>query len=105
MADNVVPFARPLAKPAKAQLPPAERALHPRVRRAALGARALAAEQAAAAREDYGRASATQKAERLLREGTPVPARITMALDMRGLDGADVDTQCGAAEPDVDLWE
>lgn len=39
------------------------------------------------------------------RAGRVVPFRITMALDMRGLDGPDVDIACGAAEPDVDQWE
>lgn len=38
-------------------------------------------------------------------DAVPVPARITMALDARGLYGPDVDTACGAAEPDVDEWE
>ena len=28
-----------------------------------------------------------------------------MALDLRGLDGPDVDVACGAVEPAVDLWE
>lgn len=35
----------------------------------------------------------------------PVPARITMALDLRGLYGPEVDVACGAVEPAVDLWE
>lgn len=38
----------------------------------------------------------------------PVPARITMALDARGLEGPDVDRWCGTVEgsdSDVDRWE
>lgn len=33
------------------------------------------------------------------------PNRITLALDSRALEGPEVDTACGAAEPDVDNWE
>lgn len=33
------------------------------------------------------------------------PHRITQALDLRGMDGPDVDVACGAAEPAVDEWE
>jgi hypothetical protein len=39
------------------------------------------------------------------RAGRPYPDRITAALDMRGLDGPEVDVACGAAEPAVDRWE
>ena len=35
----------------------------------------------------------------------PVPARITLALDARGLAGPEVDQACGVQEPEVDLWE
>lgn len=35
----------------------------------------------------------------------PVPERITMALDRRGLDGPEVDIALGGAEPMVDEWE
>jgi hypothetical protein len=35
----------------------------------------------------------------------PTPARITLALDMRGLYGPEVDEACGVAEPAVDQWE
>lgn len=69
------------------------------------GARALAAQQSGEARQKYARAQHRQKTERLLREGVPVPARITMALDLGGHEGPEVDTACGAAEPAVDLWE
>jgi hypothetical protein len=48
----------------------------------------------------YERALRAQRASPV-----PVPARITAALDLRGLYGPDVDTACGAREPDVDLWE
>jgi hypothetical protein len=34
-----------------------------------------------------------------------IPARITMALDLRELYGPEVDAACDAAEPDVDRWE
>lgn len=36
---------------------------------------------------------------------TPIPERITTALDVRGLYGPEVDIACGAEEPDVDRWE
>lgn len=44
-------------------------------------------------------------AEIRLPPGVAVPAWITLALDSRGLAGPEVDIRCGAAEPDVDLWE
>lgn len=44
-------------------------------------------------------------AYRLWRHGEMQPCRITFALDCRGLHGPEVDEACGAAEPDVDLWE
>lgn len=102
--DNVVPFGRGKT-PGRPPLATGHQSLHRRTRQAAPGARELALQQAQETREGYARARNQQETERLLREGTPVPARITMALDMRGLDGPDVDTQCGAAEPAVDLWE
>lgn len=37
--------------------------------------------------------------------GEVIPNRITVALDAAGLYGPEVDTACGAAEPDVDRWE
>jgi hypothetical protein len=101
MSDNVTPFRRREPEP-----PPAdEAALHRRVQQAQPGARALAAGQAAARREGYLAALARQKNERLIATGKIVPARITMALDLRGLEGPEVDLMCGAAEPDVDMWE
>ncbi len=39
------------------------------------------------------------------RAGLVVPNRITMALNLRGLYGPDVDTACKATEPEVDQWE
>jgi hypothetical protein len=35
----------------------------------------------------------------------PVPARITLALDLRELYGPEVDRACGVQEPAVDQWE
>jgi hypothetical protein len=75
------------------------------VQRAQPGARALAAEQAAAQRDGYTAALTRQENERLLATGRIVPARITIALDLNELEGPEVDTACGAAEPDVDMWE
>lgn len=37
--------------------------------------------------------------------GELIPDRITSSLDLRMLDGPEVDEQCGAHEPEVDLWE
>lgn len=36
--------------------------------------------------------------------GRLVPDRITAALDMNGLEGPQVDIDCGTPEPDVDHW-
>lgn len=102
MTGNVMPFRRP-GPPEP--LPPAEAALSRRVQRAQPGARALAAEQASARREHYASAAIRQKNERLIASGKIVPARVTIALDLCGLDGPEVDLACGAAEPDVDMWE
>lgn len=44
-------------------------------------------------------------AYRLWRAGEVKPYMITRCLDLHGLDGPEVDTACGAQEPDVDLWE
>lgn len=68
-------------------------------------AKELAKQQAVAHRAGYERAAAKQEEARLLAEGTPVPARITLALDARGLYGPEVDISCGAVEPAVDNWE
>lgn len=56
-------------------------------------------------RSRYAKAQSRQREARLLAEGTPVPARITLALDAMGLDGPEVDRACGVEEPTVDLWE
>lgn len=53
----------------------------------------------------YREIQAGHETERLLKTGRIVPARITLALDSRMLEGPDVDIACGAEEPDVDRWE
>lgn len=60
---------------------------------------------ASANRAELRQAADDQVAYQLWRHGLVVPARITAALDIAGLYGPDVDTACGAQEPDVDLWE
>jgi len=64
-------------------------------------------EQNAEDRERYAEAARHQEDERLLREGIPVPARITIALG--DWDGPDVDVAVGTFEGDpagdVDAWE
>lgn len=102
MADEVTPFRR---RGERKPLPDGEAALSRHSQRAQPGARALAAEQAAASLAGYMTALHGQKADRLIRTGKIVPARITMALDICGLEGPEVDIACGAAEPDVDMWE
>lgn len=57
-----------------------------------------------------GKAKLTRAADdavayKLWRAGELRPCRITLALNARGLYGPQVDEACGAAEPDVDLWE
>jgi|GEM_PF-985350 len=79
--------------------------LHPRTRRAKAPARRLAAEQTAAGLARYREAVQRQEDRKLIGSGKVVPARITIALDVRGLYGPEVDEACDAAEPDVDLWE
>lgn len=56
-------------------------------------------------REKYHKAVIQQQREHDLATGTPVPYRITQALDSRGLDGPEVDEACGVEEPAVDQWE
>jgi hypothetical protein len=82
----------PLRRRGPTPLPPGESALSKRVQRAQPGARALAAEQAAVHRSGYAAAAARQKNEELIRAGRVVPARITIALDLCGLEGPGVDT-------------
>lgn len=78
-------------------------------RRAAPAAQQLAADQAVKDRDGYARATNRQHTERLLAEGVPVPARISMALDIGGHEGPEVDVAVGTFEGnpdgDVDLWE
>lgn len=113
MSDDdatVLPFGTPARRPRRGVPPaPAEsgavQGLTSRARSGDKSAAQLAADQAADARVRYAQAQTRQKTARLLASGRVVPARITLALDMRGLEGPDVDTACGAAEPDVDLWE
>lgn len=100
--EKVTPFRR---RDEPGPLPPGEAALSRRVRQAQPGARALAARQAADHQAAYGAALGRQEAERLISAGRVVPARITIALDLCGLYGPEVDAQCDAAEPDVDMWE
>lgn len=103
--DRVVPFeSRP--KPGGAGTGPDHR-VHHRVRAARPEARDLAVEQNTDDRERYALAAAEQRAERLLATGTPVPARITLALG--DWDGPEVDLAVGTFEGnpagDVDAWE
>lgn len=60
---------------------------------------------AARARSRHLAAAAEQEARRLWEAGKVVPHRITMALNVRGLYGPEVDEACGVVEPDVDRWE
>lgn len=39
------------------------------------------------------------------KRGMLVPEKLTIALDARGLQGPQVDIDCGAVEPAVDQWE
>jgi hypothetical protein len=105
VTDNVIRFTRRKGQPPKPDLPSAHQSLHRRTQQAAPGARDLAAEQSRVARERYAAAQNRQEEERLLREGRPIPARITMALDVGGHEGPGVDITCGTVEPAVDLWE
>ena len=105
--DNVRPF-RPRTSrrtPEPPQPQPGDALLHRRTRAARPEARALASEQAGRDRANYTRAANRQEAERLIATGKPVPARITIALNLGGHEGPEVDVACGAVEPAVDLWE
>lgn len=59
----------------------------------------------AAAQQRAARFSPDQRAYQAWAAGDVVPHRITQALDLRGLDGPEVDEACGVAEPQVDMWE
>jgi hypothetical protein len=56
-------------------------------------------------RERFRAIVAAQRADARRRAGPPTPARITLALDLAGLDGPQVDVTCGGVEPMVDEWE
>lgn len=105
MADGVIPFDPSRRRKDQA----ATSHLDQHAKQAAPQAQQLAAEQSLAQRLKLAKAQNRQRTEQLLREGVPVPARITMALDMRGLEGPEVDLACGTWEGnpdgDVDAWE
>lgn len=65
--------------------------------------------RAAAARRRFlaevSRKADDERAQQLWAGGHLTPWRITLCLDEKGLYGPEVDIACGAAEPDVDLWE
>lgn len=105
MSDNVVPFRTRRQPTITPELPPEQQGLHRRTRAAAPGARELAAQQNGEQRVRYGTAVAKQRNDALIATGRVVPARITLALDLGGHEGPDVDIACGAVEPAVDLWE
>ena len=65
----------------------------------------IAAKRAKAGQRRLVREQDDEVAYKLWRAGQIHPFRITMALDARRLCGPQVDAACGAAEPDVDLWE
>lgn len=78
--------------------------------------RELAKAQNAAGRAAYQEALARQQEpknkrweQHLLASGTVVPARITMAMDLAGLYGPEVDDRCGTfhgnPDGDIDRWE
>lgn len=62
------------------------------------------APRSAAARASTVRAD-DAAAYRMWRAGMLRPYKFTIGMDARGLEGPEVDIACGAAEPDVDLWE
>lgn len=107
---DVIPFdpnRRRKGQPPK--VAPEHRHLHHRTKRAKPEARELAAQQSRTANAKYSKAYYRQEEERLLRDERPIPARITIALDSRGLEGPEVDLACGTWEGnpdgDVDAWE
>lgn len=68
-------------------------------------ARRERARAAARNRSRIRREADDARAQRLYLGGHLAPWRITLCLDEKGLHGPEADEQCGAAEPDVDLWE
>lgn len=103
-SDNVVPIGR---RQRDTPPPAPDRRVHPATRRAPAAARDLAAQQSTYALEQHADAVRQQNDDRLLATGTPVPARITIALGDRG--GPEVDLAVGTFEGsmagDVDAWE
>jgi hypothetical protein len=91
--------------PPAAPAAPEHQILSSSSRRAAPGARELAAQQLREQFAGLTKAQSQVENARLLATGKPVPARITIALDMGGHEGPEVDIACGAVEPAVDLWE
>jgi hypothetical protein len=109
---DVVSFHRPGGQPQTGPVTPAalqDKALHTRTRRAPPGTRALAARQAGEDRRRYEQAAGAARREKLVRAGKVVPARITIALDLQGLHGPQVDEQVGTwhgnPDGDIDRWE
>jgi hypothetical protein len=106
MTDNVVPLRR-----RRQDDPPPEPdyRVSKAVRRAPPAAREVAVQQNADGKQRYATAAARQEAEGWVAAGKVVPARITIALDLRGLEGPEVDEECGTFEGnpdgDVDRWE
>lgn len=73
---------------------------------------AYAATRARVAEKNRQEVLAQQSAEREEKRGHSewaagrlCPDRITLTLDAKGLEGPEVDAQCLAQEPEVDLWE
>lgn len=103
MSDDVIPFDRKRRVKQPPAAPPAPGPDRARELAAQQGRERLSGYQKALAPQWQARNRAEE--ERLLRDEKPIPARITMALDLRGLYGPEVDAACGAAEPAVDMWE
>jgi len=57
------------------------------------------------AEAEASKIAAEAEGRRLWRAGRLIPWCITVALDRKGLEGAEVDIACGTTEPDVDHWE
>lgn len=58
-----------------------------------------------AAEQMRGRGSDRLRVYADWQHGRVVPHRITMALDLHGHHGPEVDAACGVEEPTVDMWE
>lgn len=94
MADNVVPF--------RGKKPTSGASRTTR-------ARQLAEKQNQPRREAWSAAAIRQRDGRLIAAGKVVPARISIAMDIAGLDGHGVDLRCGTyhgnPDGDIDRWE